>query len=520
MSNTSTERTAGEIAVKRDVEWLTDYFNPVLIKEVRQALRGKQFRSAFTFTLIVSLIVAVSIVLGNSGQAEWRPIGPLFFQGIFFCLTAAVIGFVPMASFTSMGAEWEENTYDLLILSHLRPRNIVLGKLLASGVQALLYFSIFSPYMVFTFLLGGVDLRLVLVAMPLLAIISLSLSAFAVGLSSMTQQRMARVVLMVVLAAVLVGAFSSTVALMIGALQIGVDFSSDEVQISLSAIALAAAIVGGFSFTIATARLAHPEENHSTGLRLLTFGLVLLCMSWGNWIYGMISRPETIAAVALGIMAGLGLLSIFFVTERERLGLRVGSHLPKSPLLRLFIYPWLPGGGRAAVWLFGLVGLTVLWANATIGSGGASFGIMGVGVSSRAFEAENIILAGAAYCLIYLLLPSVLFTNKTRELRRSTMGRAAIPMLFIGGILVPSILGFLLHKMEWVEGAHLGNPFMTIAQISDNTSTWEDPMGGLLTLAIIVLLLQLPRVIRGVLEVLRAVPHARTSIDEAPPGDA
>ena len=194
---------------------IDDRLNPVLVKEVRQALRGKQFRSAFIFTLVVSVIVAVSIVLGTAEQAEWTPIGPPFFMGVFACLTLAVIGFVPMAAFQSMGSEWDENTFDMLALSHLRPRHIVLGKLLAAGVQALLYFSIFGFFSVFTFLLGGVDLNLVLVGIPLLAFISLALSSLAVALSSLSQKRMVRVLLMVLLSAALVlslsggGCFSS-----------------------------------------------------------------------------------------------------------------------------------------------------------------------------------------------------------------------------------------------------------------------------------------------------------------------
>ena len=38
----------------RASQWLDDRYNPVFVKEVRQALRGKQFRSAFLFTVIIS----------------------------------------------------------------------------------------------------------------------------------------------------------------------------------------------------------------------------------------------------------------------------------------------------------------------------------------------------------------------------------------------------------------------------------------------------------------------------------
>jgi hypothetical protein len=51
---------------------------------------------------------------------------------MFGCLSAAVHGFTPFSAFLSTSAEWEENTHDLLVLSNLRPRQIVYGKLLSA----------------------------------------------------------------------------------------------------------------------------------------------------------------------------------------------------------------------------------------------------------------------------------------------------------------------------------------------------------------------------------------------------
>ena len=42
------------------------------------------------------------------------------------CLSIAVLAFVPFSAFIAMGSEWDENTYDLLIISNLKPRQIIL----------------------------------------------------------------------------------------------------------------------------------------------------------------------------------------------------------------------------------------------------------------------------------------------------------------------------------------------------------------------------------------------------------
>ena len=131
-----------------NVAALEEYLNPVLVKEVRQALRGKQFNGAFGFTMVISLVTAISIVLSNADSAAWDPVGPEFLTGLWACLTVAVVGFIPLSAFNAMGAEFEENTYDMLVLSHMRPRHIMLGKLLAAGVQAMLFFSVFGFFAV------------------------------------------------------------------------------------------------------------------------------------------------------------------------------------------------------------------------------------------------------------------------------------------------------------------------------------------------------------------------------------
>ncbi|MDE0894994.1 MAG: hypothetical protein OSB10_00245 [Planctomycetota bacterium] len=488
--------------------WIDDRLNPVLVKEVRQALRGKQFRSAFLLTVMVSVIAAVSIVLVNSGGAEWSPIGPPFFQGIFMCLSIAVVGFVPMSTFTAMGAEWEENTYDLLILSHLRPRHIVIGKLLGAGAQALLYFSVFTPYIVFTFLLGGVDLKIVMISLPMLAVISFALSAFAAALSSLTDKRMARVALMVFLAATLVGACIAVISITFASIKMSIDFTAYEVRLGFTAALLIALMVFGYSVAIAIARLSHPEENHSTGLRALTSVFVIAVLGWIAWANSFLSQPDFVAVNAMMLIGVVTLVSIFFMTERETLGLRVKNHLPSSGILRLLVFPWLPGGARGTVWMLMTLSIIVvasvnLMASSTIGS---LLGPPGSPASTSAFGMRfadfptQLILGTAAFSVFYLSIPSALLTNRNGDLQRSTFARVMIPVLFLGGILTPILVGFLLKIPDMSHGNHLGNPFVFFDKMqSGNTNA-----SSILFLASMALALQIFRIFRSIQEVKNA----------------
>ncbi|HNU08284.1 MAG TPA: hypothetical protein PKO33_11010, partial [Pyrinomonadaceae bacterium] len=66
----------------------------------------------------------------------------LFYYGIL-AFPLAVI--VPFAAFRSLAAERDENTYDLLAVSTLTPRQIINGKLGSAIVQMGVYFSAISP---------------------------------------------------------------------------------------------------------------------------------------------------------------------------------------------------------------------------------------------------------------------------------------------------------------------------------------------------------------------------------------
>jgi len=477
---------------------LEEYLNPVLVKEVRQALRGKQFKGAFGFTIVISLIVAIWVVLNNADSSAWQPVGPDFLTGVWSCLTIAVIGFIPMAAFNAMGAEFEENTYDMLVLSHMRPRHIMLGKLLAAGVQAMLYFSVFGFFVVFAFLLGGVDLTIVLVGLPVLAIVSLALSSVALGLSTLARKRTARVGLMVVLAAALVGSVMGTIAMQAAATQTGFDIALPEVQAGLSSLLIAALAFGGLFFVIGVSRLAHEEENRSTGLRLFGFTLVLVGLGWAEWMYSHLGGLEFLVAVPTMAIIVATVLSIFFVSEREGLGRRVETTLPNNKALRLFLVPWLPGGARGALWLVG-ANVTILgfvfWRLGALGALGST-GLSGLTVP----EALEALTTVVSYSLIYTLLPSALFSNRSRELKRSTLVRIMILASFVLGLLVPSIVGFLLDWSTLAYFQHYGNPFWVFIQVVDGDINAKPVW----LFAGFALALQLPRIVRSVTEVFRA----------------
>src|SRR5262245_30147670 len=101
---------------------LSDRLNPILVKEVRQALRGRFFKVMFWTTLGSATLSGLLVVAGAASSNEVESIGQTFFIVMFGCMSAAVHAFVPFSAYLSTSGEWDENTHDLLVLSNLGPR--------------------------------------------------------------------------------------------------------------------------------------------------------------------------------------------------------------------------------------------------------------------------------------------------------------------------------------------------------------------------------------------------------------
>ena len=104
-------------ALNRLADRASDRFNPILVKELRQAVRGRLFPIAFGVILLILTMTTVVALLSSTESVGLRGVGRGTFLGMYTTLGIALFGLVPFASFASLGGEWEENTFDLLVLS-------------------------------------------------------------------------------------------------------------------------------------------------------------------------------------------------------------------------------------------------------------------------------------------------------------------------------------------------------------------------------------------------------------------
>ena len=483
---------------------LIERTNPILVKEVRQALRGRYFMIVFWLTLTAAT-VSGSIILMMQGTDPGDASGIVFFQFMFGCLSVAANVFVPFSAFLALGSEWDENTHDLLVLTNLRPGQIIMGKLLASGIQLLLFYAALGPFLAFSFLLQGVDLGVAGWALATTLLTSLALSALAIALSSITPLKFVRVFLLAFLTAgltVTAGWLIAPWAMFL--MEPGITQEPFFLSSMLGTYTALLALIA-FSIAFAAARMAHPEENRSTALRVLTSVVVCAGIGWMIYGYAEVGYFEFLfAAVGFG-SALVMFLGTLFATEPETLGRRVRLQVPRRPVVGLLLSPWFPGGGRGYVFLLGHLALILgaaYWTPILV-SGGSTL--------TGAADWRTAILVLPIFVALWVGVPSLIFSSLAPQLHWRVAARFAVPVFGFAGVFLPMLLGFLIGAKDVFHGEHPGNPGWVIAQVFDDGGFL--PLLGVGLLALLVVLLNGWRMGKGVLE-MKAGARYRLEAEE------
>jgi hypothetical protein len=165
--------------IDRGSEW----FNPVLVKETRQVLKSRTFPFTFLAMLVGAWVLSLAGVVPDWERVQMGETGPGFFRQFYLILMAALCLVVPLGVFRNVVAEFEGQTFETLAVTTLRPARIVSGKLQSAVVQMAAYYSAVAPFLCFTYLLKGLSLPGIALALVVsfLAAMLVCLAAAALG---------------------------------------------------------------------------------------------------------------------------------------------------------------------------------------------------------------------------------------------------------------------------------------------------------------------------------------------------
>ncbi len=522
MSNatTATARAAASWdAFEARLMRLSDWLNPILVKETRQAVRSRSFLLTFLLVLVACWVVTISGVALIGPSIYYAAGGGELFRAYFAVLTMPMLVVVPFAAFRSLVAEREDNTYDVVSITTLRPRQIIAGKLASAVVQMIVYFSAVAPCLAFTYLLRGIDAPTIALLLVYTFLVSLALSMGGLLLATLAQQRYGQLTSSVGFVAVLLVTFGQAQAVATLTVRSGYAIvGSREFWISQFFLAAAYATSLALAYFAAAAAITFASENRSTPLRILMLFQQATIVGWAAylWIDGDYSSA-VVAAMMIFFCCYWFLMGSMLDGERAELSRRAMRRLPQSLLGRVF-FTWL-NPGPSSGYVFAVANLTAMLALAVVAAviSERSALVSGSGTGSQQMIHQLVIAWG--YAVAYLGLGR-LVVKLVRKVSEVTIFASVLlhALLLLAGSGIPTTIQWmsLALQNELYSYLQVTNPIWTLAYLFGNGPAPEEPVlaTAVPAAAICLLLLNLPGAAREMRRVRAELP-TRVAEDEA-----
>jgi hypothetical protein len=445
---------------QRLLAWLdrmSDGLSPLMVKEARQGVRGREFLLAFTASLFAGMIVAfvgaTQALAGNSTAGQWT------FAALMACLAFLGLAVVPLGAFSALRHERMEQTLDLITVTSLSPRRIVVGKLLAQSVKLLTLFAAIAPFLTMSFLLGGIDLTTILIAVVLLYMGSVWVGAICLFLSTLFRSRAASgfvfgalgliVVLLLFVGAGVLQAVSRGIA---APTFLG-PWGSSAARLKEFAIFATfwASTLANFVL-LAENRLSLASEDTVTPLRVGFFVQFLLMILWAIVLLFTTYRADPPVALAVAAGIHLGIVAIFVLTEGMSVPRRVLHRMRSASGVGRLLVLFGPGAGRGAAYVVAQMILLVV--------------VVAI-CRSPAADLRRL-LAACGYICFFTGVPVLMFWRAAPARVTQLRLRVAVLCAVAAVMVLPDVIHYLIVQPEILDltysARHLINPFTTLMQ--------------------------------------------------------
>ncbi|MFM9964303.1 MAG: ABC transporter permease [Planctomycetaceae bacterium] len=451
--------------------WLenaSDWLNPILVKETRQALKSRQFIVTFLLMLIASWLISVFGTLMAGDSLEFGAAGRALFTSYFVVLALAIFVVVPYTAYRGLLNERDQTTLELLNITTLSPRQLVWGKLWSAMVQVFIYYSAIAPFIAFTSMLQGFDVALVAFVLIISILITLCLTMLTLMLAAIPQNRQLQGLITLKVFVGLLGVVISIFGMVPDLLRETILFDDVHFWVGIGGL-----LVGGMSFfflftQIAIAHLTFDADNRSSGVRIACS--VQFVLYWSFWVLARLmlgsvvvgSGSDVMFVVAWCILHSAA-IGYFSATEPDFVSRRVRRGIPKTTVSRLLFAPFLPGGHRGFLFLLlhlGLIPVILCSFHGNIFAPGREEGWWTV-----AFMAYVVWYVGMGSALGRLL------RRVSAEVRPIHVRVIILIILAVGALLpfLPQLFGSNPNEYEWIyRMLRVLNPFVFLSLLGNS----------------------------------------------------
>jgi hypothetical protein len=453
-------------------EKIDDAINPIVVKELRQAVHSRFVVAVVLLFLIIQLVyLGIHLTfVGLGGQLESvdYQVGRDIYTVLQIILLATCMLFLPAYTGVRLAAERSEVNTDLLFITTLQPRKIISGKLASAVVIAIMIFSACAPFMAFTYFLRGIDLVTIFFFIAVDFLVVFASVVLMVFFAVIPANRVLKAFLGVIGFAILVWVFFFTMAGTISYVHYaGAPPIADPEFWSICGTVLVG-YVGqcGLFYAWSVALISAPSANRALPMRAFMLGFALVSGGVIAFICQATQREEPFQ-VWLLLMGQMVILTLWIaICERQAWTPRVARTIPRNALLRVpafLLYSGSAGGILFACALAGIAALGMLlfkgWFSAAVPGRLSSF-------TDGFFNCIGIV---AVYMYCYALTAVLIRT----WLLRIHAGFTWVLMIFLIalGSLIPFFVTWMLLMNRWNPNEHfyslLGNPGWAVLELSE-----------------------------------------------------
>lgn len=440
-------------------DWVDDLLNPIVVKELRQAVRGRFLAGILIFFLALQLIT-LGIFLLTKGISSIDLVGGESYGEDVFGILVAVLFFatvfcVPIYAAARIYSERAGDQMALFFVSTLAPHRIVAGKLASNLVLTLLLFSACLPYLSFTYYLRGIDLPTIGIALAAGLLASASAIQGTIFLASLPVSRVLRILIGLGGLSGLMVMFMTSAGVAAGLVESGAGTMLSTWEFWGPALAVLGFSLSmfGLVFCLSVAVTTHAAANRAWPVRLYVLAVWLAsgaAAAYACFTHSATDPVDIWLRLTLSLLAGSLLIAI---CARDRMSVRVRGEVPASTLRRCVSFFLFSGSANGIAFSSLLIVLTAVAGEVFDRQLGRALG----GLSTQ-------LLGFCGYLLAYALLAVLL---QRRWLHRwfsrpHTWVLALVLIAFFS--LAPPIAGFLLAPDAIARSLDFGlwtifNPF-------------------------------------------------------------
>lgn len=446
------------------IEKIDDSINPIVVKELRQAVHSK-FVVAVVLMFLLLQLVGLGLFLTFTGLGGRLDVidyqaGRDVFTMLQVMVLATCMLFLPAYTGARLAAERSEVNTDLLFISTLQPRKIISGKLASAVIIAVMIFSACAPFMAFTYFLRGIDLPTIFFVLAIDFLVVIGSVHLMVLLAVIPCNRVLKAFLGVLGFGMLVFIFAMVLGGTLTMVQMGYAPQFDEREF----LGICATVLIGFFgncgllYTWSIALITAPSSNRALPMRVFMLSYAIVSGVLTAFLVSATRQEEPFWFWSMLMGEFVAFALIIAINERERWTPRVARTIPRNWLLRLpafLFYSGAAGGVLFALWLAGAVVL-ILWVSSLAL---ASQGIVILSPTMGDFVYVVGILVAYVYC--YGLTAIFVRTWLLRTLASGFTWVVFILLIALGS-LIPMLATALLHLGRWNYADHyasfLGNP--------------------------------------------------------------